>query len=87
MQDHQNHRGFSITVTTHDEPAGGSNVTLLVERMFASGGDVRSGAPVPRPEHYHSLLDGPAAVGEAIERTRRAIDEALGGRDPETASL
>lgn len=82
MQDRQDHRGFSITVTARDDPAGGSSVTLLVERVFAGGSDVRSGAPIPQPEHYRSLLAGPAALGEAIERTKRAIDEALGGRDP-----
>lgn len=82
MHDRQMHRGFSITVTTHDDAAGGSNVTLLIEHMCSDRSDVRRGAPIPEPERYHSLRTGPAAAGEAMERAKHAIDDALGERDP-----
>ncbi len=82
MQDRQHHRSFTITVTTRDDPVGGSNVTLLIERVHARRDDVRGGAPIPEPEHYRSLQTGPAAVGEAMERAKRAIDAALGEPDP-----
>lgn len=81
MYDRQDHRGFSITVTTRDD-SGGSNVTLILEQISPGGRDIRGGAPIPKPEHYHSLLTGSAAVGEAMQRTKRAIDEALGDSDP-----
>ncbi|PQV52730.1 hypothetical protein [Paraburkholderia sp. BL21I4N1] len=82
MEERQVHRGFSIVVTTHDDPTGGSNVTLLIERVPISGEHVRGTATMPEPEHYRSLLTGPAAMGEAIERAKHAIDDALGDRDP-----
>jgi hypothetical protein len=82
MHDRQQHRGFSITVTTRDDSTGGSNVTLLVEQVLARGTDIRGGAPVAEPEHYRSLLTGLAAVGEAMQRAKHAIDDALGERDP-----
>ena len=82
MFDRQMHRSFSITVTTRADVRGGSNVTLLVERMFSRRDDVRTGAPIAKPEHYHSLHPPTAAAGEAMQRARRLIDEALGERDP-----
>ncbi|NUY06123.1 hypothetical protein [Paraburkholderia youngii] len=82
MFDRQTHRGFSITVTARDDVRGGSNVTLLVERIFSHRDDVRTGAPIAKPEHYHSLHPATAAAGEAMQRARRLIDEALGERDP-----
>lgn len=82
MYDRQAHRGFSITISTRDDAAGGSHVRLLIERICANRDDVRGGAPIPEPEHYHSLLTGPAAAGEAIQRAKRAIDDALGDPDP-----
>lgn len=33
MYDRQVHRGFSITVTTLDDITGGSDVTLLIEKI------------------------------------------------------
>ncbi|WP_168788765.1 hypothetical protein [Paraburkholderia aromaticivorans] len=82
MYDRQAHRGFSITVSTRNDAAGGSHVTLLIEQICANGDDVRGGAPIPEPEHYHLLLTGPAAAGEAMQRVKRAIDDALGDPDP-----
>ena len=82
MHDRQHHRGFSVTVTTRDDSSGGSDVTLLIERVLPRGTDIRGEAPVPEPEHYHSMRCGQVAVGEAMARAKRAIDDALGERDP-----
>ena len=81
MDERQEHRGFVITVSTRDHRAGGSTVTLLIERPLKDG-DVREASPVPKPERYQSPHSGPAAVGEAMDRAKRAIDHALGPRDP-----
>nr|WKF60870.1 hypothetical protein HUO10_005392 [Paraburkholderia busanensis] len=82
MEERQIHRGFSLNVSTRDDATGGSDVTLLIKRLPVKGYDICSGAPVPVPEHYRSLRIGPAAVGEAMERAKRAIDDALGAPDP-----
>ena len=81
MDERQEHRGFVITVSTGNHRAGGSTVTLLIERPLRDG-DVREAPPVPKPERYQSPHSGPAAVSEAMDRAKRAIDEALGPRDP-----
>ena len=81
MEERQEHRGFVITVSIRDDRAGGSTVTLLIERTPKDGG--AGGAdPIPKPERYHSPHSGPAAVGEAMDRAKRAIDDALGPRNP-----
>ncbi|MGF6753624.1 hypothetical protein [Paraburkholderia sp. GAS334] len=82
MDEQQEHRGFTITVSTRDDRAGGAFVTLLIERASTPGHDARSAAPRSEPEHYRSVRAGPAAVGEAMDRARRAIDDALGEPDP-----
>ncbi|CAG4919842.1 hypothetical protein [Paraburkholderia saeva] len=82
MDEQQEHRGFTITVSTRDDRAGGAFVTLLIERTSSAGHDTHSGVPHSEPEHYRSVRAGPAAVGEAMDRARRAIDEALGEPDP-----
>ena len=81
LDERQEHRGFVITVSTGNHRAGGSTVTLLIERPLRDG-DVREAPPVPKPERYQSPHSGPAAVSEAMDRAKRAIDEALGPRDP-----
>jgi hypothetical protein len=81
MQEQQEHRGFVITVSTQDHRAGGSTVTLLIERPL-KGGDAHQAPPVPKPERYRSPHSGPAAVGGAMDRAKRAIDDALGPRNP-----
>lgn len=81
MQDCQTHRGFSITVTTRDDSSG-SSVTLIIEQISAGGRDVCGGAPIPEPEHHRSQPTGLAAAGEAMQRAKRAIDDALGEPDP-----
>ncbi|MGF6757282.1 hypothetical protein [Paraburkholderia sp. GAS42] len=81
MEEKQEHQGFVITLSTRDDRAGGSTITLLMERVPKDGG-AGSSDPAPRPERYHSLHSGPAAVDEAMERTKRAIDDAHGPRDP-----
>jgi hypothetical protein len=81
MEERQEHRGFVITVSTQDHRAGGSTVTLLIERPLKDG-DVRKAPPISKPERYQSPHSGPAAVGEAMDRAKRAIDDALGPRNP-----
>ena len=80
-EEQQEHRGFVITVSTQDHRAGGSTVTLLIERPLKDG-DVHEAPHVPKPERYRSQHPGPAAVGEAMDRAKRAIDDALGPRNP-----
>ncbi|MPW23341.1 hypothetical protein GCT13_42980 [Paraburkholderia sp. CNPSo 3157] len=79
MEEQQMHRGFVITVSVRDDWDGGSAVTVLVERMSRSGGIDRKGGRIPEPEHYRSLVNGAAAVSDAIDLARRAIDAHLGG--------
>ena len=65
-EEQQEHRGFVITVSTQDHRAGGSTVTLLIERPLKDG-DVHEAPHVLKPERYRSQHSGPAAVGEAME--------------------
>jgi hypothetical protein len=81
MEERYEHRGFVITVGVRSDRAGGSKVTLMIERP-PKVGESRGAAPEPRPERYHSRLSGKAAIGEAINRAKRAIDDALGPRNP-----
>jgi hypothetical protein len=81
MEEQQEYRGFVITVSTQDHRAGGSTVTLLIERPL-KGGDTHRAPPVSKPERYRSPHSGPAAVGGAMDRAKRAIDDALGPRNP-----
>jgi hypothetical protein len=41
-EEQQEHRGFVITVSTQDHRAGGSTVTLLIERPLKDWGRPRS---------------------------------------------
>jgi hypothetical protein len=81
MQERQEHRGFTITVTARDDPAGGSRISLMIARPPKIG-ELRLEPRDSKPEHYHSQLSGKAAIGEGMSRAKRAIDDALGPRDP-----
>lgn len=81
MEEQQEYRGFFITVTARSDRAGGSKITLMIERP-PKVRQLRVEAPDPKPEHYHSRHSGKAAVGEAMDRAKRAIDDALGPRNP-----
>jgi hypothetical protein len=81
MQEQQEHRGFTITVTARDDRAGGSRITLMIERP-PKVRELRVEPPDPKPEHYHSPHSGKEAIGEAMNRAKRAIDDALGPRNP-----
>ena len=81
MEEQQEHRGFLITVSVRSDRAGGSKITLMIERS-PQVGENRRAAPAPKPEHYHSPHSGKEAIGEAMNRAKRAIDDALGPRNP-----
>lgn len=75
MEDRQEYRGFSISVVAQKDRAGGSKITLLMERPEKT-------KETPKPEHYHSVLTGDDAVADAMHRAKAAIDKALGPRNP-----
>ncbi|CAB3765098.1 hypothetical protein [Paraburkholderia solisilvae] len=81
MEDRQERRGFVITVGVKDEVAGGSMITLMIATPLKRG-DIQGGSPIPKPERYRSSSTGAAAVSEAIDRAKNAIDDALAPRDP-----
>ncbi|MDH6147338.1 MULTISPECIES: hypothetical protein [Paraburkholderia] len=79
MEEQQVHRGYIITVSAREDYDGGSTVTLLVEQLSRRGEIDRKGGRIPEPEHYRSLLSVAAAVSDAIDLARRAIDAQIGG--------
>jgi hypothetical protein len=85
MEGHEEHRGFVITVSVKDEREGGSMITLNIVRPSKPGGiqgASPASKPAPKPERYRSSNSGALAVSEAIDRAKRAIDDALGPRNP-----
>jgi hypothetical protein len=55
MEEKREHRGFAITVSTRDDHAGGSTITLLIERV-PKDGSAGTADPVRKPERYHSPI-------------------------------
>lgn len=80
MEEVHTYRGFRISIVAQDDPAGGSSVDTRIERGDAAGRDEpREDWTAPR--HARSPLRDKAAIGEALDDARRAIDSALGQPD------
>lgn len=80
MREVHTYRGFKISIAAQDDPAGGSTVSTEIERDDTAGRDDPRDA-LSAPRHARSELRDKAAIGEALDDARRAIDSALGEPD------